>query len=785
MKILLRGGIWRNTEDAVLIAAIQKYGKNQWARVASLLNRKSPKQCKARWYEWLDPSIKKTEWSRDEEEKLLHLAKIYPCQWRTIAPLVGRTAAQCMERYERLLDEAQREINGGDGAAATSSEEARRLRPGEIDPAPETRPARPDPVDMDEDEKEMLSEARARLANTRGKKAKRKAREAQLDEARRLASLQKRRELKAAGIYTSRFEGRKRRQGSNMDYDAEIPFQRLPPAGFYDTTAEKAAEQARKREHEDADFEAIRLDKLEAERRDAAERKAQLTDTRKRAKLMDANLPARVAQVARLNDPQTKLRRSELALPAPQVDDNELEELARLGDVTSDAATGEAATDELVVSGASSVSLERLLAESRAARTPAVARDDDRLVQEARNAVADRALQTPLLGEAQANRLAGTGFESTALSSSSVQPISRTPALLTTRTPLSGATPRHDTLGLKISAHATEDDRSVISAASSKFSIASSRQLRRGLSSLPAPKYVHEIDAPPTAPAEEEQTRQQQQAGVIDAAEADALNLAAAKETERARMALRSSAVKADLPRPRQAPEEFVPLSSHPAAQIIATEAAALLIRDAFHAPVKGTKRPVNPPAKIIDDDDLKEADLDRARQLIGAEVVPCTTDFADAASKLHTAKLNETVYFPDTNSWGTVSRAPSAAALVAAFRANFEVNRAQMAKGATRAARIEDRIEPKLEPFVKRANELRQAIADGASRLDRAVIQTACFKRLHNLEKKALPSRLARITKDVQLATSREANLQREYARLSHKLREIEQTPKTTDTDT
>lgn len=49
---------------------------------------------------------------------------------------------------------------------------------------------------MDEDEKEMLSEARARLANTRGKKAKRKAREKQLEEARRLASLQKKRELK-------------------------------------------------------------------------------------------------------------------------------------------------------------------------------------------------------------------------------------------------------------------------------------------------------------------------------------------------------------------------------------------------------------------------------------------------------------------------------------------------------------------------------------------------------------------------------------------------------------
>lgn len=80
------------------------------------------------------------------------------------------------------------------------SDDPRRLRPGEIDPNPESKPARPDPIDMDEDEKEMLSEARARLANTRGKKAKRKAREKALEEARRLAALQKKRELKVCRI---------------------------------------------------------------------------------------------------------------------------------------------------------------------------------------------------------------------------------------------------------------------------------------------------------------------------------------------------------------------------------------------------------------------------------------------------------------------------------------------------------------------------------------------------------------------------------------------------------
>ena len=40
----------------------------------------------------------------------------------------------------------------------SAADDPRRLRPGEIDPNPESKPARPDPVDMDEDEKEMLSE---------------------------------------------------------------------------------------------------------------------------------------------------------------------------------------------------------------------------------------------------------------------------------------------------------------------------------------------------------------------------------------------------------------------------------------------------------------------------------------------------------------------------------------------------------------------------------------------------------------------------------------------------
>ena len=110
--------------------------------------------------------------------------------------MMDRTAFQCYERYEKLLDLASRE----EGEEEDEDDDPRQLRSGEIDPHPESRPARPDPIDMDQDEKDMLQEVRARLANTKGKKAKRKLREKEMELSRRLSNIQKRRELKAAGI---------------------------------------------------------------------------------------------------------------------------------------------------------------------------------------------------------------------------------------------------------------------------------------------------------------------------------------------------------------------------------------------------------------------------------------------------------------------------------------------------------------------------------------------------------------------------------------------------------
>ncbi len=38
VRIMIKGGVWKNTEDEILKAAVMKYGKNQWSRVVRLVH---------------------------------------------------------------------------------------------------------------------------------------------------------------------------------------------------------------------------------------------------------------------------------------------------------------------------------------------------------------------------------------------------------------------------------------------------------------------------------------------------------------------------------------------------------------------------------------------------------------------------------------------------------------------------------------------------------------------------------------------------------------------------
>ena len=228
VPVYVKGGVWTNVEDQILKAAIQKYGTHQWSKVASLLYKKSARQCEVRWKEFLDPQLNFSDFTKEEDSRLLLLARRLPNQWRSIAELLGRTAQACIERYNRLL---------AFPSSSSSSLPTLNLRVGELNPSADTQVARPDREEFDEDEREMLADAKARLLNTQGKKATRRVRERMLEESKRIAELQRRRELKQAGIQTSLKRGRKK-YSTEIDYNEDVIYEQAPLPGFYDTSEE-------------------------------------------------------------------------------------------------------------------------------------------------------------------------------------------------------------------------------------------------------------------------------------------------------------------------------------------------------------------------------------------------------------------------------------------------------------------------------------------------------------------------------------------------------------------
>ena len=603
VRLLVKGGVWKNTEDEILKAAVMKYGKNQWARVASLLNRKSASQCKARWYEWLDPSIKKIDWSRDEDEKLLHLAKLMPNQWRTIAPIVGRTAGQCMERYEQLLDEAQEAAEaaaaGADGVSGTA--DPRKLRPGEIDPAPETRTARPDPIDMDDDEKEMLAEARARLANTQGKKAKRKARERQLEESKRLAVLQKRRELKAAGI-ESKLGGNLKRK--YIDYRTEIPFQKLTPAGFYDVGEENVASKRMKNEI-DPKTQGLEISKLEGRHQKEEEDKQKDKDKRRLKTLFKANAPLAILKQAETNDVTSLRVRVGLSLPAPQVTDSELEDIVKIGQ------NAMMAPPEGGLSKRSNNVTQSLLGDYSSLykplptplRTP---KGEDVIMQEARNAIAmNRTGIVPLAGGELPELYEGTGFDGVAPRNMKLATpnLYLNPGETPLRTPASSvmgggsiasvtSTPLRDQFGLNdphADSFSVSDSMSVSSRGDKIREREYRAQLVSQLSSLPEPEYVYDI-AIPTLDDEEEQIKAPKPLDATEAAEQEQRLRAAMEEEE---LSKRSSVLRRQLPRPKNIPKSLNKPSIHSnddelvkASGLINDEMVKLITYDSIKYPI-------------------------------------------------------------------------------------------------------------------------------------------------------------------------------------------------------
>ncbi|EDW04547.1 GH23816 [Drosophila grimshawi] len=785
-RIMIKGGVWRNTEDEILKAAVMKYGKNQWSRIASLLHRKSAKQCKARWYEWLDPSIKKTEWSREEDEKLLHLAKLMPTQWRTIAPIIGRTAAQCLERYEYLLDQAQRKEDGED-----TMDDPRKLKPGEIDPNPETKPARPDPKDMDEDELEMLSEARARLANTQGKKAKRKAREKQLEEARRLATLQKRRELRAAGIGSG---NRKRIKG--IDYNAEIPFEKRPAPGFYDTAEEHLQKQ-------DPDFNKMRQQDLDGELRSEKEERERKRDKQKLKQRKENEVPS-----AMLQSMEPERKRSKLVLPTPQISDLELQQVVKLGRASEMAKeiageSGIEQTDALLADYSITPQV------SATPRTPAPY--TDRIMQEAQNMMALTHTETPLKGGLntplhesdfsgvlpkaaaiatpntviatpfRTQREGGTGAGTPAgfltPASGAVVPVAKTGAA-----GAASATPAFVRDKLSINAEETMGVTET-PALYKNYQKQLKSTLREGLSTLPMPRNDYEIVVPEQEDNEPMETGQEP--AIEDQADVDARILAEQEAQRKRELAKRSQVIQRNLPRPTEVNTKILRPQSEKqnlselqqAEELIKHEMITMQLYDSVRDPVPGQSQQkleqLHSFFKANPYEEITQEDLADAKQMLSDEMEVVKERMShgelplDVYGQVWQECLGQVLYLPSQHRYTRANLASKKDRLESAEK-RLEQNRRHMAKEAKRCGKIEKKLKILTGGYQARAQVLVKQLQDTYAQIEQNTQSLSTFRFLGEQEGIAVPRRLEALQEDVRRQMEREKELQLKYAHLA-----------------
>ncbi|XP_040014401.1 v-myb avian myeloblastosis viral oncogene homolog-like 2b [Xiphias gladius] len=97
---------WTQEEDDKLKALVQKLGPNDWKYIASYIPNHTEHQCQHRWFKVLDPELVKGPWTKEEDEKVIELVNLYGNkQWAMVAKhLKGRLGKQCRERWHNHLN---------------------------------------------------------------------------------------------------------------------------------------------------------------------------------------------------------------------------------------------------------------------------------------------------------------------------------------------------------------------------------------------------------------------------------------------------------------------------------------------------------------------------------------------------------------------------------------------------------------------------------------------------------------------------------------------------------
>ncbi|CAH8355307.1 unnamed protein product [Eruca vesicaria subsp. sativa] len=94
---------WSQQEDDILRQQISLHGTQNWAIIASKFTDKSTRQCRRRWYTYLNSDFKRGGWTPEEDTLLCEAQRRFGNRWTEIAKVVsGRTDNAVKNRFTTL-----------------------------------------------------------------------------------------------------------------------------------------------------------------------------------------------------------------------------------------------------------------------------------------------------------------------------------------------------------------------------------------------------------------------------------------------------------------------------------------------------------------------------------------------------------------------------------------------------------------------------------------------------------------------------------------------------------
>ena len=137
---------WSEEEDKSIKSLVNKYGTSNWTLISNEMGQnRSGKQCRERWYNQLNPNVKKNNWTDEEENILFTKHMQLGNKWSDIASfLPGRTLNDIKNHFysklrkfirkilKQINDENLFKINGIDGCKYTGEKIYKMIKKHEI-----------------------------------------------------------------------------------------------------------------------------------------------------------------------------------------------------------------------------------------------------------------------------------------------------------------------------------------------------------------------------------------------------------------------------------------------------------------------------------------------------------------------------------------------------------------------------------------------------------------------------------------------------------------------------